>query len=193
VDVIPIGTIVAYGGSLTDADKANLKSLGWLPCDGSLLKKREYIDLALKINANYGGTNGSGGDFNLPDLRGRFVRGINHGAAHDPSLRIPSDPGGNSGNKIGSLQLYATAKPHNPFVTTSDGLHHHYVAHAPANNNAYAIAGSHYGLSNDGSIIVDSAGNQIQAVTSGFNHESRPVNRYVNYIIKFQGQDNTAK
>jgi microcystin-dependent protein len=187
VDVIPIGTIVAYGGPLTDADKVNLRKLGWLPCDGSLLKKREYIDLALKININYGGTDCAGGCFNLPDLRGRFVRGTDH---DDASAHIPSNTGC---NKIGYLQLYATAKPNNPFITTSDGLHDHQLAHAIADNHAYAIAGSNYGLRNDGRIIVDSAGSHTQAAMGGFNTESKPVDHYVNYIIKYQGQDNAVQ
>jgi microcystin-dependent protein len=189
MDIIPIGTIVAYGGPLTDADKANLKAIGWLPCDGSLLKKRDYIDLALTINANYGGAGGLNGTFNLPDLRGRFVRGLNHSANNDPdaSARQASNPGGNTGNNIGSLQSYATARPVNPFKTSDDGLHNHNVPHAPINNNAYAIAGGHYGLWNSGSVNTDPAGKHTHTVVGGFNLESRPINRYVNYIIKFQG------
>lgn len=187
MDVIPIGTIVAYGGPLTDADKVNLRKLGWLHCDGSLLKKREYIDLALKINVNYGGTDCAGGCFNLPDLRGRLVRGIGH---DDASAHTSSNSGC---NKIGYLQLYATAKPNNPFITTSDGLHHHQLVHAATDEQAYAIAGSNYGLRNDGSIIVDSAGSQTQAATGDFNTESKPAHSYVNYIIKYQGQDHTVQ
>jgi len=188
METIPIGTIVAYGGPLTDADKSNLKTLGWLPCDGSLLKKKDYIDLALTIDANYGGTGGGNGSFNLPDFRGRFLRGVTRTSANDPnaSTRVASNPGGNVGNEVGSLQYYATAKPNVAFTTSTDGLHSHNVPHAPVDNNAYAIAGSHYGIWNGGGVSVDAAGDHTHNVSGGFNPESRPINRYVNYIIKFQ-------
>jgi microcystin-dependent protein len=186
---IPIGTIVAYGGPLNDADKSKLKELGWLPCDGSLLKKKDYIDLAITVDANYGGTGGGNGSFNLPDFRGRFLRGVTRNSANDPdaATRVASNPGGNTGNEVGSLQYYGTGKPNSPFLTSKDGLHNHNVPHAPVDNNAYAIAGGHYGLWNGGHITVNAAGNHSHTVTGGYNAESRPINRYVNYIIKFKG------
>lgn len=188
METIPVGTIVAYGGPLTDDNKNTLKALGWLPCDGSLLRKKDYIDLALTIDANYGGTGGGNGSFNLPDFRGRFLRGLTATSVNDPdaALRIASNPGGNTGDNVGSLQYYATAKPNSPFTTSSDGLHAHNVPHAPVNNNAYAIAGGHYGIWNDNAITIDAAGKHTHTVTAGYNAESRPINTYVNYIIKFQ-------
>jgi hypothetical protein len=115
------------------------------------------------------------------------VRGVTHASNNDPNAgaRIASNPGGNSGNAVGSLQYYATGKPNTAFTTSSDGLHNHNVPHAPVNNNAYAIAGSHYGIWNSGGVTVGAAGTHSHSVSGGYNSESRPINRYVNFIIKF--------
>jgi microcystin-dependent protein len=187
---IPVGTITAYAGPFSTDTIANLKQLGWLPCDGSSYKKKDYADLALSILDNFGGTGGFSGSFNVPDFRGRFVRGTDHGTGHDPDAksRTSSNPGGDTGDNVGSLQPFATGKPNIPFATSTDGLHSHNVPHAPVNNNAYAIAGSHYGLWNGGSVSTDSAGDHTHTVNSGFDLESRPINTYVNFIIKFQDQ-----
>ena len=57
---------------------------GWLECDGRLLSKvvssGVYAALWQAIGYTYGG---SGDNFNLPDLRGQFLRGWDHGAGVD--------------------------------------------------------------------------------------------------------------
>jgi hypothetical protein len=191
MDIIPVGTIVAYGGPLNEADKANLKALGWLPCDGSLLKKKDYAELALTISPRYGEIGGSKGSFNVPDFRGRFLRGVTHGSQNDPdiSIRTASNAGGNTGNLVGSLQSFATGKPARPFTTTGSGDHSHNVPHAPVGNSQYLMGGSIYSEWNDNNIPIREAGEHAHIITSGFDPESRPINRYVNYIIKYKGQD----
>lgn len=179
--------IVAYGGSFSADNVTSLKSLGWLPCDGTSYRKLDYPDLALAIGNNYGGTGGFHGNFNVPDLRGRFLRGTSLASGNDPDAasRVAANPGGNSGNAVGSLQLGATGQPNVPFATSSGGLHSHGVPHAPVNNNAYAIIGSHYGLWNNGSVTTDMAGAHSHSVVN-FDAETRPLNTYVNFIINYQ-------
>ena len=57
---------------------------GWLECDGRLLSKvsgsGQYAALWTAIGYTYGG---SGDNFNIPDLRGQFLRGWDHGAGID--------------------------------------------------------------------------------------------------------------
>ena len=188
---IPVGTIVAYAGPVeTDIQKAALSALGWLVCDGSSLPKQSYANLAISIGTAYGGTGGPTGNFNLPDLRGRFLRGATYTTANDPdsAARIASNPGGNVGNQMGTFQNYGTAVPTIPFVTSQDGLHKHWVKHAPVNNNAYAIMGSHYGIWNDGSVATEPAGNHAHYMPagSGWDRETRPINIYVNFLIKYK-------
>lgn len=63
---IPAGTVIAYGGSSAPA--------GWLVCDGSSYNTGTYPDLFAAIGSTFGS--------NVPDLRGRFVRGANPGQAN---------------------------------------------------------------------------------------------------------------
>lgn len=186
---IPVGAIVAYCGPVVTADdKQNLMNLGWLPCDGAAYSKREYPGLALSIGIAFGGTGGASGSFNVPDARGMFLRGAAHGTSNDPdaATRVPSNSGGAAGDAVGSKQPAATALPRTPFQTATAGRHAHDIPHGPNNNNAYAIAGSHYGLWNSGSVQTDAAGSHSHALTTGWDSESRPINVYVNFLIKFQ-------
>ena len=62
----PIGAIQAYGGA--EAPR------GWLLCDGSAVSRTVYSELFAKIGTAFGEGDGST-TFNIPDLRGEFLRG----------------------------------------------------------------------------------------------------------------------
>jgi microcystin-dependent protein len=66
---VPPGTIVAFGGSTPPA--------GWLLCDGAAISSTTYPDLFGAIGYTWGG---SGGTFNVPDLRGRAPIGSGQGS-----------------------------------------------------------------------------------------------------------------
>lgn len=65
---------------------------GTLECDGSTLLISAYADLFGVLGTRYGG-NGTT-NFKLPDLRGYFLRGWDHGAGRDLGPRVAT-PGGN--------------------------------------------------------------------------------------------------
>nr|DAE47893.1 MAG TPA: tail collar domain [Caudoviricetes sp.] len=71
----PIGTIVAFAG-VADATIA-VKSKEWLPCDGSSLASSQYPELFAAIGTTWGGTSDN---FNLPDMRGQYLRGAGKGS-----------------------------------------------------------------------------------------------------------------
>ena len=62
----PLGTINAFGGATAPE--------GWLLCQGQALSRTTYKDLFDVIGTNFGSGDGST-TFNLPDLRGEFLRG----------------------------------------------------------------------------------------------------------------------
>jgi microcystin-dependent protein len=66
IDFLPIGSIIIYSGQYIPTN--------WLKCDGLQLLVNDYIDLYNIIGNLYGGDTFN---FNLPDLRGKTIIGIN--------------------------------------------------------------------------------------------------------------------
>lgn len=65
---------------------------GWLECNGSDISRSVYADLFAVIDDNYGIGNGTT-TFNLPDLRGEFVRGWDNAKGTDGGRAIGSFQG----------------------------------------------------------------------------------------------------
>jgi phage-related tail fiber protein len=74
-NAVPPGSVVAFVGS-------NAPS-GWLLCDGSAVSRTTYASLFAAIAITHGGGDGVA-TFNLPDYRGRFLRGVDGTAGRDP-------------------------------------------------------------------------------------------------------------
>jgi len=72
----------------------NAAPTGWLKSDGSAVSRTTYADLFTAIGTTFGSGDGST-TFNLPDLRGEFVRGFDDGRGVD------------SGRSFGSAQSWA--------------------------------------------------------------------------------------
>jgi microcystin-dependent protein len=175
--VAPSGMIVAYAGTTAPA--------GWLPCDGSSLDgtNATYAPLYAAIGTAWGG-NTTSMQFNLPDLRGRFLRGSDGMSGHDPDAasRTASNPGGNTGAMVGSLQGDAYAS-HTHGV--NDPGHSHGITEflsfaGPAYNGGY-VPGSSPFLGGNGTAA---AATGITLGASGGSSETRPRNVAVSYIIK---------
>ncbi|MFE0463198.1 phage tail protein [Kitasatospora sp. NPDC058965] len=179
---LPNGTIVPYAGQL---DPTWLQGQGWLYCDGSELQVDDYQGLYAAIGDNYGGGPGT---FNLPDLRGRFARGVDQGAGRDPyaNSRTASNQGGLAGNNPGSVQAYCTAQPTAVYTTDSPGDHTHSVEHLPTDQEGLATAGSHYAIWPSASATSIGNGDHSHNVTGG-DAETRPINKYVYFLIKYEG------
>lgn len=64
--VMPPGSLLAYASSTTPS--------GWLLCDGSAVSRTTYADLYAVIGTTWG-VGDSSTTFNVPDLRGQFLRG----------------------------------------------------------------------------------------------------------------------
>lgn len=151
---LPAGTIVAFGGTEVPS--------GWLRCDGGIIARSAEPALFAAIGTAWGTPDGA--NFNLPDLRGRFLRGVDLGADRDRdrAAREPAAVGGNKGDAVGSVQndLFAS----HTHKTTSDGQE---------SNRAAA-----------GSQINTPGGTDESTSAPAGGSETRPKNANVTYIIK---------
>jgi microcystin-dependent protein len=158
--LVPVGTITAYGGS-TAPD-------GWLLCDGASVSRSTYASLYAVI----GNASGSAdvNSFNVPDFRGRFLRGWDNAIGRDPdrASRTAMATGGNAGDAIGSIQTDAIQS-------------HTHAYNTPTTANRDGGTGATY--SNREGAVASTTG----AVSAGArtSNETRPINAYVNYIIKY--------
>lgn len=155
--LFPAGFIMAFAGDTTKIPS------GWLLCDGRAISRSQYADLYNAIQDNWGR-----GDltstFNLPDLRGQFLRGVTGASANDPdaATRLGFN-GGNIGNNVGSIQTDAFAN------------HRH-----PITNGGFVGPASSY----VGGGYAPNVGPGAFTETVGGN-ETRPKNAYVNFLIKY--------
>jgi microcystin-dependent protein len=75
-------------------------------CDNSTLAISSFAKLYENLDGAWGE---SGTNMNLPDLRGRFPRGVDGGAGNDPDIagRTGPNTGQNAGDAVGSVQADA--------------------------------------------------------------------------------------
>jgi microcystin-dependent protein/archaellum component FlaC len=75
----------------------------YLPCDGSSVLQADYPDLYAVIGEQFGSEDSL--SFNLPDLRGEFLRGMDDGAGNDLGAEDREDRGdGTTGDAVGTWQ-----------------------------------------------------------------------------------------
>lgn len=95
----PPGVVVSYAGAAAPT--------GWLLCDGSAVSRATYSDLFTAISTTFGAGNGST-TFNLPDIRGRTVAGVDN-MGGSPASRLTStvmSPNGNTLGAVGGSQTH---------------------------------------------------------------------------------------
>lgn len=80
--IVPVGTIIALAGSTPPA--------GYLECDGAPLSRASYAALFAAIGTTYTQTTDAADKFRVPDLRGEFIRGWDHGRGADKDRAIGS-------------------------------------------------------------------------------------------------------
>jgi microcystin-dependent protein len=196
--LVPPGTIEAYGG-IIDGNPGGMVDggaplhpppAGWLLCNGDQLNglTPAYAALYAAIGTSFGGTSTSQ-SFNLPDLRGTFLRGVDNGAGRDPdrSSRTALAAGGNTGDTVGSSESAAFASHAHPIT---DKSHTHGVSNS--NGSYYSVCAPQSGPSavGSGGNGAIGCGNMAAAFTgittteSLGGSETRPLNVNVNYIIK---------
>jgi microcystin-dependent protein len=199
---VVVGTMVAFGGKMDQAMEAALAEAGWLPCDGRPLSLKTvgggaspYVGLHTIIQTNFGnGTDTDGvkkGDFNIPDLRGTFVRGVTQTSGNDPDAnsRAPMRPGGNVGNQVGSVQTDAIEAHSHPSsaTLTPENNPNVFVSQrsAPADFVPGLTRGSDF--HDEGASVITRRRISVSVnVGNSVGSETRPVNAYVHWIIRYK-------
>jgi hypothetical protein len=134
----PSGAVMAFAGSTIPA--------GWLPCDGSQVSRTQYATLFAAIGTASGDGDGTT-TFQVPDYRGRFLRGVDQGTGRDPDAPNRTAPaaGGNAGEAVGSVETDALAQHAHPI----DDPGHGHVVHDPGHSHPISDTneGCFYGFS----------------------------------------------
>ena len=159
--VVPAGTVIFTAGASAPT--------GWLKADGSAVSRTTYADLFAVCGTTYGAGNGST-TFNLPDLRGEFIRGWADGRAVD------------TGRVRGSAQSDDN-KEHSHGVT--DPGHFHTVANTVSTVGIQDLQGS--GSNPARGAVSRNTDNKTTGITvnSSGGTEARPRNIALLACIKF--------
>ena len=153
---------------------------GWLLCDGRAISRSEYINLYNAIGVAWGEGNGST-TFNLPDLRGMFLRGVSGDSGNDADANargMLANNGGNTGNNVGSYQGDAIRNILGRF-TTLPASFSTIPEGAFSKTNTVLDGPMHYKNNAGDEIAFDVS----RVVPTG--SDNRPKNVYVTYIIKY--------
>ena len=169
--LVPPGTVVAWAGPAGNVPR------GWLICDGGTYFRGTYPRLVDAIGTTWGAGGLNGDTFQVPDMRGEFLRGASQGTGRDPDAgsRVNAYIGGNTGDQVGSYQ-YDQLRSHAHPVTINNGnggLLAVNVIGGPG--PGWNDEGQDYSPTGYGSVTVQPAGGA----------ETRPINVSVYYIIKY--------
>ncbi|MBF0451366.1 MAG: tail fiber protein [Candidatus Magnetomorum sp.] len=159
-NIVPVGSIMPFAG------RYNKIPVGWLLCDGLAIGRTQFNAL-FNVIGSFWGVGNNYSTFNLPDLRGYFLRGASLNTQRDPdaTLRIRIHSGGNTGDIVGSYQ--------------DDSLKNH--------SHTYQHAGGPDPKRYDGGsrTAIDYFTYSTEPTSTVGGNETRPKNANVNYIIKY--------
>ncbi len=195
VDELLVGTVAAF------AFETLPENCGWLECNGQAVSRTEYARLFKCIGLTFGSGDGAT-TFNVPDLRGRFVRGWAHESQNDPDRnnRTASATGGVSGDHVGSYQNDALQEHRHNFEGTNakigGGSHNHIWALVGDAElfSAYWTEGNNMNTNHPRNAYTNSVEHSHDFTPSGsitnptscrIASESRPKNLALMYCIKY--------
>lgn len=167
---ILIGTVLMFAADFNETVKNDLYKKGWLPCDGKAYSNADtnnpYYPLYSLIEYAYGGNQD---EYFVPQYQGLFLRGVSGSSGRDPdaeSRHAPRKDGenlGNMGNNVGSSQYDAFE------------AHQHEYKKFSSKKKMDVIIGNE----------CVKPGSTVTKMVEIGGTETRPINQYVNYIIKY--------
>lgn len=146
---------------------------GWLKANGGAISRTVYASLFSTIGTLFGAGDGFN-TFNLPDLRGEFLRGLDDGRSADP------------GRSLGSFQGWQNAEHAHTGQTDSAGGHQHTIPTFARNGSANGYTGDG-GTQRTYTSTTDAAGDHRHAFTTDAagGNESRPRNIALLACVKY--------
>lgn len=158
----PAGEVAAFARSTAPE--------GWLVCNGQAVSRTTYARLFAAIGTTFGAGNAST-TFNVPDLRGEFVRGWDSGRGVDV------------GRSLGSSQSDQNRRHIHSGTTQAEGEHAHQFPFTRQPGVGYPLIGS---AGAAGTYATASAGTHTHSFTTSTEggNESRPRNVALLYCIK---------
>ena len=171
---VPVGTILTFGASTPPS--------GFLECNGSAISRSTYASLFSILSTTHGAGDGSS-TFNLPDLRGQFVRGWANTGSTDAGRVFGStqtDQNKNHTHTTDSTTLTGGIRKISEGFGAGGSATGVFTKTADGNNT---ITGSSSTSPVGG---VDFDGTHTHTISSsGGGTEARPTNLALMYIIKF--------
>lgn len=170
VDGVPIGAIIPYAGSTAP--------FGTLICNGAAISRAAYPELFEAIGTTWGAGDGSS-TFNIPDLRGYFLRGVGGNSAG-----LAAEQGDAIRDIEGDFAIRSAGYPDNTPVGWPLQLPH--GAFGPSYNNteyqvlplqSHAVESEYRGVQ-----VQPFAASRVVPTAV----ENRPINKAVNYIIVYE-------
>ena len=176
------------GGTIAFSGPTNNVPDGWLLCDGSAVRSNDYPNLYAAIGTSWGDASDdavSETNFRVPDMRGYFLRGVDHGEGNDPDAaeRTNIVSGGTLGDDIGTYQfdafqnitgtVSAVSKTYGSSFGQASGVFEKGAPILGDNTPVYET------VDGTGTFTLDAS--RVARTST----ETRPKNVGVNYIIKY--------
>lgn len=166
-----IGEVVAWPAAAIPS--------GWLECNGQAVSRTTYAALFSAIGTTFGSGDGST-TFNLPDLRGEFIRGFDNGASVDSGRVFGSNQTGQVGDHKHQQSFNSSSNFHynsTPPFGTGDNF-----ARTHALSGAGTVGTNDYNLTDK----------PYDSVADEATQETRPRNVALKYIIRAASTYNVA-
>ena len=153
----PVGSIVMWPSATVPS--------GWLHCNGQSVNRNTYQDLFNVIGTTYGADDAN--HFDVPDMRGLFVRGWANGESDDPDRASRTNRGdGTTGDNVGTKQDDQYKSHNHNLLYGSGSFGGSSGAVTPRGSNTPTVPG-----------ITD-------RISSSGGNETRPKNIAMMYIIR---------
>jgi microcystin-dependent protein len=174
------GQLAPFAGSTAPA--------GWLLCYGQAISRTGYPYLFSALSTTYGTGNGTT-TFNLPDLRGRSIFGLDNMGGPAAGRLVGSNTGnitapttlGSTGGEENHILLAAETAPHLHPITDKQHLH---TAGVPTNQGGAGGGGPFLTYIGNTGLAYTGITSTDNSVGGGGSHNNTPPGIVMNWIIK---------